>query len=75
MSPQLATALLIVVGLYLAFGLLFAVPFVLFGAGRLDPDARAGSWGFRVLIVPGVAALWPVLAVRWRRAARGGEPT
>ena len=47
--------------LYLVLGLVFAIPFVLVGAGRIDPLARQGTWGFRVLILPGAAALWPLL--------------
>ena len=56
---------------YALFGVLFAVPFVLKGAARLDPDAVGATWGFRVLIFPGAAALWPLLFVRWMRA--GGK--
>ncbi len=52
-------------GTYLAAGLLFAIPFVLVGAGRIDPHAAHASWGFRVLIIPGTMALWPMLARRW----------
>lgn len=82
-----ADILTIVLGSYLLAGLLFAVPFVLRGVDRIDPLARAGSWGFRLIILPGVVALWPLLALRWwrgqgppqqndphRRAARG-EPS
>ena len=43
---------------YALVGVLFAVPFVLRGAARLDSDAVGASWGFRVLIFPGAAALW-----------------
>jgi len=50
---------------YLAIGLLFAVPFALVGAGRLDEVARRGTPGFRLLIIPGAAALWPLLGWRW----------
>ena len=50
---------------YLSCGLLFAIPFVLVGAGRIDPHAAHGSWGFRLLIVPGTIFLWPLLAQRW----------
>src|SRR3990172_6038883 len=50
---------------YLLAGLIFAIPFVLVGAGRIDPAARHGTWGFRLLILPGAAALWPLLAWRW----------
>ena len=56
-------------GVYLACGLVFAIPFVLRGVNRLDPIAGESSWGFRVIIVPGVVALWPLLAQRWFQGA------
>ncbi|MFN0011467.1 MAG: hypothetical protein ACKVS8_07465 [Phycisphaerales bacterium] len=52
---------------YAAAGVLFALAFALRGAGSLNPTARGGSWGFRFLIIPGAAALWPWLAVKWLR--------
>jgi hypothetical protein len=64
----LATWLVNALGLYALLGLLFAVPFVLRGVGRVDPAAREGTWGFRLLILPGVVAFWPVFA---RRLAAG----
>lgn len=63
----LSTALLA----YLAAGLLFAVPFAFLWAGRVDPTARGGTLGFRLVIVPGVIALWPILL---RRLLTGREP-
>jgi hypothetical protein len=54
-----------IVGVYLACGLLFAILFVLVGVNRIDPHARLGSWGFRLLIIPGTMFLWPLLARRW----------
>ena len=62
-----ANILTIALGLYLLAGLLFAVPFVLRGVNRIDPVARESTWGFRLIILPGVVALWPLLAHRWRR--------
>ena len=62
-----ANILTIVLGLYVLAGLLFAVPFVLRGVNRIDPVARAGTWGFRLIILPGIVALWPLLARRWWR--------
>lgn len=56
---------LTVAGSYLALGVLFAIPFLLVGVKRIDPDAAEGTWGFRVLIAPGVVLLWPALARRW----------
>ena len=45
--------------------------FALSGARRLDPIAASGSWGFRVLLVPGSALLWPLLLPR-ALAGKGG---
>lgn len=54
---------------YLALGLAFAVPFVLLGVQRIDPAAREGTLGFRLLVLPGCAALWPLLLARLVRRA------
>ena len=69
MNPEIASWIVRLMGLYAALGLVFAVPFVLVGAGRVDPAARGGTWGFRLLLLPGAAALWPLLAWRWLRGA------
>jgi hypothetical protein len=58
---------------YLGCGLVFGAAFVAVGVGRVDPAARGTGLGFRLLILPGTAALWPLLAVRWLRAARREE--
>jgi hypothetical protein len=52
---------------YAGIGLVFALAFTAVGAARIDPNARGGSFGFRVLILPGAIALWPVLLRRWLR--------
>lgn len=54
---------------YFGLGLLFALPFVVFGVRRIDAGARHATVGFRLIIVPGSMALWPVLALRWLRPA------
>lgn len=59
-------------GAYLAVGLIVAIPFVLVGANRIDEAAGGSGWGFRLVIIPGSAALWPVLVARWARAGRPG---
>ncbi len=52
-------------GAYAAVGVLFAVAFVTVGAGFVDPVAKGSTIGFRIVIFPGVALLWPFLLSRW----------
>jgi hypothetical protein len=68
----IAQATLGILLVYLVCGLAVGVPFVLRGVDRVDAAARGTSIGFRLLILPGTAALWPFLAARWVRAARSG---
>ncbi len=65
MVEPLANWLVILLGVYAALGLIFAIAFVIRGVGRIDPAAQDGTWGFRLLILPGTVALWPLLARRW----------
>ena len=58
--------ILIVVGIYLFCGLLFAIPFVIKGVTAIDPDGAHGTkWGFRLIIIPGTMVFWPVLLKKW----------
>lgn len=60
-----AAIFLIALGAYLCCGLVFAIPFALVGVKKIDPHAAQGSWGFRLLIIPGTMAFWPLLLRRW----------
>ena len=62
---RMSTLLLLLGAVYLGLGFVFAVAFAFFGARRIDPHAAQGSWGFRLLIIPGAMALWPILLRRW----------
>jgi hypothetical protein len=42
------------------------------GLRRLDASSASGPWGFRVLISPGLVALWPWLFARARQGT--GHP-
>ena len=55
---------------YAAIGLLFALFFAARGAERIDPSAKGAGLGFRLLIVPGATALWPLLLWRWLRGVQ-----
>jgi hypothetical protein len=65
----LAQAVVLLAETYLGLGVLFALAFVTLGVGVIDPAARGGTLGFRILIVPGSALLWPLLLRRWLRRA------
>jgi hypothetical protein len=65
MSQPIATGLVWALSLYAIAGVIFAIPFVIRGVGRIDPVARSGTIGFRILIIPGTIALWPLLLSRW----------
>jgi hypothetical protein len=53
---------------YSVCGLAVGVPFVLRGADHVDAATRGASIGFRLLILPGTVALWPLMAVKWIKA-------
>jgi len=72
MFVELIQALVLAFEVYAVVGMLFAVAFVARGARAIDRVAEDGTLGFRLLILPGAAALWPLLLVRWLRAS--GEP-
>ncbi|MCP3919665.1 MAG: hypothetical protein GY711_29380 [bacterium] len=73
MPASIAQAIVLFAASYLAIGLVFAIPFALKGVARIDSDAEGGTWGFRLLILPGATVLWPILARRWSRAGVGHE--
>ena len=60
-----ATWLVRALGVYAALGAIFAIAFVTRGVEQIDPAAKGASRGFRLIIVPGVVALWPILLRRW----------
>ena len=65
MAHELLHFILIGAGGYATAGIAFAVAFVSFGIHRIDPSAAGASWRFRLIILPGVAAFWPLLLWRW----------
>jgi hypothetical protein len=67
MPEPIAGALVWALSLYALVGLVFALPFAIRGAGRIDPAARTGTIGFRILVIPGAVALWPLLMSGWLR--------
>jgi len=72
-SEDTARTILLLGGGYAALGLAFAAVFAARGAARLDGAVRGASLGFRLLLVPGSVALWPLLLRRWIGAGRRDE--
>ena len=66
MTP--AHAILLLAAMYLAIGLPVAGWVMFVRRASFDPDARAGSLGFRIVTLPGAILLWPALLAVSRRA-------
>lgn len=69
MHPVVAF-LLNALALYAAAGAVTALAFVTFGVTCVQPAPM--SLGARILILPGAAALWPYVLMRWVQA-RGAK--
>lgn len=69
LSPAVAHWVVEAALLYAAVGLGVALAFLLLGIERIDPAAR-GAHAFRPLLLPGLAALWPLVAWRWWKVLR-----
>ena len=67
MSESIATAFVYVLTAYAGVGLVFAVTFLWRGIQRVDTGAQGAGVFFRLLILPGVAAFWPMFLSRWAR--------
>lgn len=65
-----ADFILLAAAAYAAIGAAFGLLFITSGVGRVDHAAIGAPWSFRLLILPGVAALWPLMLLKWVRATR-----
>jgi hypothetical protein len=72
-TVSLGGAAVVALGVHAAIGLAVAVAFLLFGIARIDPAAR-GAHGFRLVVLPGLVLLWPLVVLRWRAALRDASP-
>ncbi len=64
MSPAWAEGVLAVLAVYLAVGALFATVIAIKGLARVDAGARDMPWSARLLILPGLLALWPLMLLK-----------
>jgi hypothetical protein len=64
MTEQLALYVWLALGAYLALGALTALAVLTFGPSRLEPTAVKMAVRVRLLVAPGLIALWPLVLVR-----------
>jgi hypothetical protein len=74
-ATAIATCLVGAGGLYAAAGLVFAVFLLLRSLARFDAAAANAGWGFKLLVLPGLVALWPLLVPRLLRGGPAEERT
>ena len=67
----IAEIILLLAEWYLYAGGAVALAFIVYGVDKID-DAAHGTFLFRLLIVPGLVGLWPLVLVMWRRHHRAG---
>lgn len=64
MTEAVAEAIWLGLALYFGFGLVAGLGVILFGLERLEPGAAGMPLRVRLVLLPGLAALWPVIALR-----------
>ncbi len=57
---------------YAAIGVVFSFAFLILGAKRVDESVTGSTKGYAVFVFPGIAALWPLMAVK-RLGAKGSR--
>jgi hypothetical protein len=57
--------ILVIIATYLACGFVFAIPFVIRGAEKIDEGTHGATWGFRIIILPASIVFWPLLLKKW----------
>jgi len=57
--------MLLLIALYLFLGFIFAIAFLIKGIDLVDDGAHGSTFGFKLIIIPGVIVFWPVLMKKW----------
>jgi hypothetical protein len=70
MALEIAEAVVAAFEAYAAAGAGFALLFLPRAVARIDPRIANAPRTLRLLILPGIVALWPLFAVRWMSGAR-----
>ena len=62
--------ILIIIVIYLICGFVFAIPFVIKGADKIDEGGQGSTWGFKIIIIPATIVFWPLLLKKWIAASK-----
>ena len=62
--------ILVILAVYCGLGLIVGGYGLVRVAPRHDSALRGASWSLRLLLLPGAAALWPLVWVRWTTGGR-----
>ena len=65
MAITILNIILVIIATYLACGFVFAIPFVIRGADKIDEGTHGATWGFRIIILPASVVFWPLLLKKW----------
>ncbi|MEO0390667.1 MAG: hypothetical protein AAF218_06970 [Pseudomonadota bacterium] len=68
-----ASLLLSFLTLWLWAGAAVALVFLTWGIDRIDEDAQ-GAYVFRLLLIPGILLLWPLVLRRWWQLEAAASP-
>ena len=69
-TETLTSLFLVVIGVYLAAGVLAYFPLLKKGIPSLDDSMHDTSLFFKILLFPGIVALWLPLLLKWQKNAR-----
>ncbi|CAN5727043.1 hypothetical protein BH10BAC3_BH10BAC3_05440 [soil metagenome] len=58
------------VAVYVLIGVVFTVLFIFRGLQKVDEGTHGSTLGFKLIIIPGCIALWPVLLRKWIKPTR-----
>ena len=61
---------LLALALYAATGIAIATAFLVFGVTRVLAKPVPVTLGARIMLLPGAAALWPYVLIRWLKSSR-----
>lgn len=60
--------ILITLAAYLGLGIIIACLYLIKAIHKVDQTAISTSLGFKLIIFPGLAMLWPIMLMKWSKA-------